>query len=943
MSDILLVTLHIISFVIQLKYPTMKIQYSKFLFVFFSLALYSQGQAQIMINEFSAANMDQFYDNYGDDSDWIELYNAGSTAVDLTGYYLSDKLDNPTKYEIPAGTSIGANDHLLIWASNKNEVIGTNIHTNFKITQTKSSEAIVLADPSGTIIDSHELEIANQVGHAWARRGDGGSEWGVAENPTPDAENFNVQKAYTDTPLLSPEAGNYNGSVEVTLATPDANATIYYTTDGSVPNTFSQQYTGAFTVSNTTVVRAYAVSSDPEVPESAIETNTYFIDESHTIKVISIADESLTELMVFGDWIDAIGSFEYFDEDLVLLEEGYGEYNKHGNDSWAYDQRGIDYISRDEFGVDDAIDEKLFPNKDRDEFQRIMLKAAANDNYPFEDGAHIRDAYVHTLSQLAELEMDERTYEPCILYLNGEYWGVYEIREKVDDNDFTNHYYNQGTQWIDFIKTWGFTWEEYGSWDDWYDLRDFINNNDMTDAASYAYVEERLEVLSLIDYIILHSHNVSADWLNWNTAWWRGRKPTGGALKWRYILWDEDATFGHYINYTNIPDQGSNADPCNPEQIDPFTDFEGHIEIFSDLFENEDFKQLYINRYADLNNTYFSCDFMIPLLDDMIARIEPEMARHTQRWGGSVSGWQDNVQDLRDFISNRCTIIDEGIVDCYEDEGITGPYDITINVEPPLSGKVKANTLVGLSYPWQATYFGGVNVTLEAIPEDGFIFDHWEVSNTVFGPDEFAQVIELSFETGDEITAYFFEAVPCVSPSNLQLDSTFNSAELAWNGPASSLSYQVRYRELNVGDDWTDLSVIDDTYQIIGLQSCAEYELQLRTICPSALSDYIYRTFETACATSVSEIDNSDISKVNIYPNPFTNHLTIDYTLAKTADITIDVLSLAGQQVQTQSYKNQLAGEQKLNLTFDQALPNGMYLIRIFTNDGLVIKRVVKD
>ena len=89
----------------------------------------------------------------------------------------------------------------------------------------------------------------------------------------------------------------------------------------------------------------------------------------------------------------------------------------------------------------------------------MILKCAANDNYPFSygsSGAHIRDAYVQSLSQVANLKLDERSYEPCILYLNGNYWGLYEIREKVDDLDFTEYYYDQDS--VEFLKTWGGTW-----------------------------------------------------------------------------------------------------------------------------------------------------------------------------------------------------------------------------------------------------------------------------------------------------------------------------------------------------------------------------------------------------------------------------------------------------------------------------------------------------
>ena len=193
-----------------------------------------------------------------------------------------------------------------------------------------------------------------------------------------------------------------------------------------------------------------------------------------------------------GGWgstgLEPQGTIEWFDKNGVLLDKGAGEFNKHGNDSWAYDQRGFDYIMRDQFGYNYAIQDKIFSTKNRDKFQRVILKAAANDNYSFEDGAHIRDAYCHHLSQLADLRMDERSASHCIVYLNGDYWGVYDIREKVDDHDFTDFYYDQDKNNIQYLKTWGGTWVEYGgpqAQTDWDNFVTFVTTNDMTIPANY--------------------------------------------------------------------------------------------------------------------------------------------------------------------------------------------------------------------------------------------------------------------------------------------------------------------------------------------------------------------------------------------------------------------------------------------------------------------------
>src|SRR5690606_35014627 len=158
----------------------------------------------------------------------------------------------------------------------------------------------------------------------------------------------------------------------------------------------------------------------------------------------------------------------------------------------------------------------------------------------------------------------------------------------------------------------------------------------------------------------------TSDWLNWNTAWWRGLvpPPVGDKQKWRYILWDNDASWGHYINYTGIPTTAPDADPCNPEAL-PDPGGQGHIPILNKLMQNAEFQQEYIARYADLMNTYFSCDYMVNLLDSMVAVMTPEMPGQIAKWGGDMATWQSNVQALEDYIVQRCTAMTAGMVYCY--------------------------------------------------------------------------------------------------------------------------------------------------------------------------------------------------------------------------------------------------------------------------------------
>ncbi len=735
--------------------------YRYFLIVFLATIFFQNVDAQIVINEYSCANSTSAGDPdfYGEMEDWIELYNPSGSPVDLNGFYISDKASNVTKFQVPGSINVPAGGYLMVYCSGRAEIAGgVEVHTNFKLTQTKY-ENIILSDAGGTLIDSLTLDPTQHL-HSRGRTTDGASTWSLFTNSTPNGSNTGAMQDYATKPTLSVPAGFYASSQSVSISTPDPNVTIHYTLNGDEPTTADPVYSGPINISSTTVLRARCFSSDPNIPPSFIETNTYFINVTHTVPVVSVCGDDVPTLFN-GTQNEPIGSVEFFDRTGTMVTETTGEFNKHGNDSWAYQQRGVDFIARDQFGYNHALEHQIFAHKSRDEFQRIIFKAGASDNYPFEPGgAHIRDPFVQMLSQRGKLKLDERTYDACIMYVNGQYWGVYESREKVDDNDFLDYYWDQDEQYqespeyIQFLKTWGNTWTKFGppnAQPDWDAFKNFVLTNNMALQANWNYVDSVYNWKSLIDYFCLNSYIVSQDWLNWNTAWWRGLDPNGDKKKWRYTLWDMDAVFGHYINYTGIPNTTANADPCDAENL-PDPGGQGHTEIMKALMNNPTFEQYYISRYIDLGNTVLSCPSMITLLDSLVNNIAPEMPGHVAKWGGSVAGWQQNVQDIRDFINDRCVAIDNGLVGCYN---LTGPYPLNFNVNPPLTGEIKINSITPNNYVFSGDYFGNIDILLEAKPNAGYMFDHWEIFNhtldsVITNPENSLQITQA-----DSIVAHF--------------------------------------------------------------------------------------------------------------------------------------------------------------------------------------------
>ena len=742
---------------------------SKYILILFIFSMSSFSYAQVVINEYSASNLTGYTDNYNKTEDWIELYNTSTSSVNIGGYHLSDKSSSPMKWEIPSGTSIPAHGFLTFWCSGRNEVSGGDFHTNFKLKQTKSTpESVVFSDMAGNIINEFELQIT-QVEHAMGRETDGAATWKIFTSPTKGLPNTGSSySAYALAPEMSEDAGFYTGSVSISITNPEPDSTIHYTTNGNLPTASTATYSSPITVNSTEIIKAICISNNSDILPSFITFNTYFIDVTHTIPVLSTSGTGLQTLLNGDDTIKPHGTIEYF-EDGVRVQHGYGEYNKHGQDSWGFPHRSYDYIARDEMGYHAAIKHQLLKDTDRDEYQRIIIRASGDDNYPgIDSSAHMRDVFIQKFANRNNLKVDMRRGDRVVSYVNGDFWGVYSIREKVTDADYTKHYYNQDKYNIQYLMLWGGTWAEYGGSQaliDWEALKNYILSHDMTNPTYFNQVAEQYDYESLIDYVIVNSFVVCTDWINWNVGWWRGLDPEGSHQKWGYILWDEDATFNHYVNYTGVPDETSNADPCYPEGIT--SDPGQHIQILNHLLANETVSQYYISRYQDLMNTVFIEDDLVDLLEEIEDAITPEMPKQINRWGGNMTEWQNNVQKIKDFISERINVIHPGLNSCYS---LTGPYAVSLEVEPIGAGSIKFNSISidNDAFPWSGEYHGGMDMLMSALENNSaYTFDHWELTNHSVSPNVNSKDVTLSLTQADVIKAVF---TPVISETDIVIN-----------------------------------------------------------------------------------------------------------------------------------------------------------------------------
>ena len=750
--------------------------------------------AQVVINEICASNRTGLADGYGQREDWVEIFNLTAAPVNIGGWYLTDKTSEPTKWQIPAGVTVPANGYLVFICSGRDVWDGARWHTNFGISQ-MDEERITLSNAAVITVDSYKLNDPTQRNHSHARITNGNPLWGMSTNPTPGAANSNTFERYANRPTFSIEAGFYPSAQTVSITNNEPGTTIRYTLNGNAPTPASPVYSAPINVPGNMVIRAAAFTSDPLLRHSFVETNSYFISAPHTVPVMSIS--GMVTYITNGSYSsgDQIVSVEYFDENGIFQWELDGEIRRHGNDSWAFPQKGFRIHTRDQFGTANEIDHPLFPAAytDREKFGTVICKAAGSDNYPFHNylgSAHLRDGWIQTASQKGGLDLDERTYNHQITYFNGAYWGVYELRERVD-KDYTEYYYGQTEYDIDMLKYWGGLNIEHGTNAGWVALHQYCINNDLSIQANYEYVLSQIDKENWIDNFILNTFMVNSDWLNWNTMWWRGNAPpqTG----WRYALWDLDNVADLGQNYTGW--QGGTGPGvntvCNMQNMfQNASSSNGHARIYSELLDNESFFWDYVNRYADLLNTALHCDTLNALLDQFEASMLPEMPGQFSRWGGNMGTWQNNIQDIRNFNCTRWNLVMDQIVYCFEDDyNISGPYDVTIQIVG--DGVVEVNTITIPAGPWTGQWFGGAEMLFEAIPDSNAYFSHWEIDANYVGQDLNDPNTWIQLLTSDTITAYFEEFGPL---------------------PIELLSFTGEKRDVDVLLQWTTATEINSSH-----------------------------------------------------------------------------------------------------------------------------------
>ena len=759
-------------------------------------------RAGVWINEIQSSNTVTIRDENGDASDWVELYNDGAVAVNLQGWGLSDSSSSPFKWTF-GGVSIQPGQRLLVWASGKNRPNGPQVHTNWSISS--SGEPILLTQPDGVRADEFpSLAVARDT--SMGRKPEVTGPLNFFATPTPGAANTTTGTSVETLaqPTFSLAGGMFTSPVTVAIASTVSGGTVRYTLDGSDPTESSSIYPGPITLSSragqANVLSAIPTNYlNPGAPyyegwqapagevfkihvlrartfrsgslPSRITTQSYLVDPQgaarYPFPVVSI---STTPANLFDSSIGIYVPDNYYNEGSAWERPGHVEFYEqggalafqgeigiriHGNTTVNRPRKALRIYSRNPTGAT-PFNHRIFPEKTVAQFDTFLLRASGNDW-----GQSIfRDALVSDIASPTGL--DRMSTRPAVVFIDGEYWGIHNVRDRIDEGYYQHHY---GLSEMDFtqLEIWSGAnpssapIHDRGNpamLSDYEDILARAAANEYATASGYASLSDRIDIGNFIDYSIHQIWCGNTDWPGNNLRLWRKVVPDRAAGanprhdgRWRWILYDAD--FALSLNFSYVP--GWNASATTTAQFDSLAHatatsgaFWSNNEIGTRLLrkclDNATFRERFINRACDLLNTSLSAVGATSRLDAFQALYAPGMVEHVARWR-QPTNWSGELARIRTYMQARPAAVLGHMVAKF---GLAGTAELSVHVDDPAEGVVRVNSIVleagtpgvgTMPYPWSGLYMRGVPVVVTALPRPGFRFAGWIDSAGAAGVD----------------------------------------------------------------------------------------------------------------------------------------------------------------------------------------------------------------
>lgn len=728
--------------------------------------------AQLSINEVCSKNNAVLFDFEGDAEDWIEIKNIGYTPIQLNNYFLSDDPTHVQKWQFP-NYVLYPDNFIVVFASAKDVVNNEEIHTNFKLSS--NGETILLSHVN-YLVDEVSFPSL-QANHSYGKKNNAVYKYYGTPTPNQSNELSADYWGYSTQPSINRISSFYPDSVSISVealnTSPDIE--IRYTLDGSSPNKKSNLL-NTLVIDSTTVLNVVAI--EPDYLPSPIVHRSFFFGEETTYPIVSLifppeyfwGYDGLYGLGLEGDsvwpfdganfWkdIEKTIHLEYFDEDRDLQIDDYFGVKIHGGTTRSQAMKSLRIMAKSKHGPS-TIDYPFFPDRPFEKSDQIILRNAGNDFRK----AHCRDAFYQEHLLDANIDLEMQYYKPVIVYLNGEYWGIHNLRERIDE-DFLGRLYDIDEDELDFIDRNNVSQGNLTQFDM---LMSLVLDYDLSNETNYNNVAAILDIDNCIDYFACELFCNNADWLNNNNniRFWR---PYQEGATWRYILVDTDTGFSLFDksepNIDLLGEVLENADSIgNP-----------HAIMFKRLLQNTAFKNQFVNRYCDLLNTTLSAMELDSSLSLVKNYLDLEIERHHDKWGHSASTdvWENEFESISEFINQRKDNVFEHLD---SNLNLGNRINLSFFTEPSNLAEIELNSL-SIYEDWSGDYFSDIPISLsietdiEETIEDsiGYAFNHWlieyESGNTLI---LYNQNLIFSFFTSAQVTAVFLPYVVGVNQLEL--------------------------------------------------------------------------------------------------------------------------------------------------------------------------------
>lgn len=972
--------------------------------------------ASVIINELMPKNVSYLMDDKLQYSGWVELYNSGAEAVDISSYFLSDRSNKPTKWKFESSVPtidedgeeldaepviIEAGQYLLVYLDEEESFYP--YHANFKLDVEMGG--LFLSDETGTIIDEMKYDTTYR-NMSIGRLTDSSDKIGVFSVPSPGKSNDGGKflTKQTEQPTFSLKPGFYKDEQTIEMVAKDKNAKIYYTTNGSEPTPQSTLYTEAIVINKNTPLRA-AAFVEGEI-SSEITTASYFINERDIdLPVVALVAEPE---LIYGDSFGLIatgvnGNIEIPSGCSDPLKNTYANYYndwKHPSNFELFDNDDTEQINLEvKIGVygscsrtkrvkslkvnaskiygNNEFDYSIFSEKPNLRWKSVVLRNSGNDF----GRSFVRDGLVHTLVANSTMDIDHQAYQPSAVFINGEYYGMLNIRERAQkDNIFSNHgfdedeilLYGEGTYANEFNNTLNYI-KKYSK----------VSDNAIDTIQNYIY--NMVDIDEMFNYFVTQIYIANSDWMPGNTRRWRPAEEGG---RWRWILFGTEFSQSLYGDYksTNRLNHAISNEP-----------------MLSALLNYPKFKEKFITKFFVHTATTFDYDNVETTLDSLIGNIENEVEYYRnhliENKLGIEADFDKDINSIKSFWKNRPRYMYRHLISKFKMDTI--PMRIYSNIE---KSTYRLNDEPIRVADYNSYYFDSLHCNIVAEKVKGYKFDHWEItrldgtvekitsevydaeyyqgetlkafyneddqydpnkralfineictSNTVY-VDEFREAddwIEIynrsekeddlggMYISNDKANLTMFQ-IPTNAPESTTIEA--NGYKIIWmdkdstQGPLHSnfkLSMQnIQTVYLSVMDDNNKISIIDsvttkvlrsnESYARFSFDGDGDWKITAWTT-PTEMNQYGFYIDVPTIA--------SDGKTAIIYPNPVQSDLF--FSLPWEDCSSVQICNISGYEIVSQTICN---GE-SINLS---RLPSGIYFVIINSPEGKVMAKLIK-